>query len=184
MAEVLREEPFCFESCVWLSHHQGSGSGVLGGRKLDGSGGKITDFLVKNRMTDNVAIVEIKTPQTRLLNKGQYRGGVYVPSAALSGAVNQALDQQHQFEREILTLKGRSEVDNIQSYAVHCCLIVGQIPMNADHKKSFELFRRNSKNVEVITFDELLRKLKDLLGFLGPGRRTQRKWLQKTCHSE
>ena len=139
----------------------------LGGRKLDGRGGKITDFLVKNRMTDNAAIVEIKTPQTRLLNKGQYRGGVYVPSAALSGAVNQALDQQYQFEREILVLKGKNDIDNIESYAVRCCLIVGKIPVDPDRKKSFELFRRNSKNVEVVTFDELLRKLKDLLSFLG-----------------
>lgn len=138
----------------------------IGGRRLDGRGAKITDFLVKNRMTDNAAIVEIKTPQTRLLNKSRYRGGVYVPSAALSGAVNQALDQQHQFEKEILVLKDKNERDMIQSYAVHCCLIVGKIPVEVDRKKSFELFRRNSKNVEIVTFDELLHKLKDLLSFL------------------
>ena len=63
----------------------------VGGRKLWGRGGKIADFVVKNTMTNNVAIIEIKTPKVKLLNQTIYREGVYTPSKELSGAINQAL---------------------------------------------------------------------------------------------
>ena len=138
----------------------------VGGRKLSGRGDTFTDFLVKNSLTDNTAIVEIKTPDTRLLNDKQYRSGVFVPSRNLSGAVNQALDQKYKFEREIVQFMASSEIYDIKSYAVHCCLIIGKMPEEGEQKKCFELFRRNSKDVDIVTFDELLAKLKNLRDFL------------------
>ena len=138
----------------------------VGGRKLSGRGDTFTDFLVKNSLTDNTAVVEIKTPDTKLLNDKEYRRGVFTPSPKLSGAVNQALDQKYKFEREISQFKENSGIYDIKSYAVHCCLIVGAMPDTDDQKKSFELYRGNSKDVEIITFDELLQKLKNLRDFL------------------
>ena len=138
----------------------------VGGRKLSGSGEKITDFLVKNSLTNNTALVEIKRPKAELLNKRPYRNGVYTPASELSGAINQALDQKYQFEREFAQIKVNSKLTDIESYAVHCCLIIGMTPTDDDKKKSFELFRRNSKDVEIVTFDELLEKLKQLRNFL------------------
>ena len=138
----------------------------VGGRKLSGSGGTITDFLVKNSLTNNTALVEIKKPKTELLNKKPYRNGVYAPASDLSGAINQALDQKYHFEREFAQIKVNSRPADIESYAVHCCLIIGMTPTDDDKKKSFELFRRNSKDVEIVTFDELLEKLKQLRNFL------------------
>ena len=49
----------------------------VGGRKLSGRGEKITDFLVKNSMTNNTAVVEIKTPGAKLLKENQFRRGVF-----------------------------------------------------------------------------------------------------------
>ena len=138
----------------------------VGGRKLSGRGEKLADFLVKNTMTNNTAIVEIKTPYTKLLNDRPYRDGVFTPSALLSGSINQALDQKYKLEREITQIKENSRIQDIRSYSVHCCLIVGTMPNDEDQRKSFELFRRNSKDVEIITFDELLQKLKNLNDFL------------------
>jgi Leucine-rich repeat (LRR) protein len=138
----------------------------VGGRKLSGSGEKITDFLVKNSLTNNTAIFEIKTPQADLLNKTEFRNGVYTPSAELSGSINQALDQKYQFEGQIAHIKNNSRIYDIESYSVHCCLIIGTMPSGYDQLKSFELFRRNSKDVEIFTFDELLEKLKQLRDFL------------------
>ena len=138
----------------------------VGGRKFSGKGDKFTDFLVKNSMTDNTAIVEIKTPQTKLLNQSAYRDGIYTPSSHLSGSINQALDQKYQFEREFTNIKDNSRLPDIKSYSVHCCLIIGMMPSEDDQRKSFELFRGNSKAVEIITFDELLKKLKNLRDFL------------------
>ena len=138
----------------------------VGGRKLSGDGEKITDFLVKNSLTNNTAVFEIKTPQTRVLNVKPFREGVYTPSADLSGSINQALDQKYQFQKQVAQIKDNTRLYDIESYAVHCCLVVGTTPEGVDRQKSFELFRRNSKDVEIVTFDELLEKLKQLATFL------------------
>ena len=138
----------------------------IGGRKLSGSGEKITDFLVKNSLTNNTAIFEIKTPQAILLNQKPFRDGVYTPSAEFSGSINQALDQKYQLQGQIAQIKNNSRIYDIESYSIHCCLIVGKLPFGDDQLKSFELFRRNSKDIEIVTFDELLEKLKQLKNFL------------------
>jgi hypothetical protein len=138
----------------------------VGGRKLSGDGEKITDFLVKNSLTNNTAVFEIKTPQTQVLHKRPYRDGVYTPSAVLSGSINQALDQKYQFQKQVAQIKENTRLYDIESYAVHCCLVVGTTPEGEDQQKSFELFRRNSKDVEIVTFDELLEKLRQLAAFL------------------
>ena len=138
----------------------------VGGRKLSGDGEKITDILVKNSLTNNIAIFEIKTPKTLVLNKKPYRDGIYTPSTILSGSINQVLDQKYQFQKQVAHIKENSRLYDIESYAIHCCLVIGKTPDGEDQKKSFELFRRNSKDVEIVTFDELLEKLKQLSLFL------------------
>ena len=145
------------------------GQASVGGHKLSGKGETIADFLVKNSLTDNSAIIEIKTPQTMMLNKNAYRGEIYPPSGQLVGAVNQALNQKHNFEREIARIKDNSRLYDIESYSVRCCLVVGTMPADENMKKSFELFRGNSKHVEIVTFDELLEKLKGLRDLLTAG---------------
>ena len=134
----------------------------VGGHRLSGDGTKIADFLVKNSMTDNSALVEVKTPQTPLLTSRPFRGGVYSPSGALVAAVNQVLDQKYHFEREIARIKVNSHIYDIESYAVRSCLVIGKVPSHDDKKKSFELYRGNSKNVDIITFDELFAKVQQL----------------------
>lgn len=138
----------------------------VGGRKLSGSGEKITDFLVKNSLTNNTALFEIKTPRSILLSKSAYREGVFAPSHELSGSINQALDQKYQFQKQISQIKDTSRIHDIESYAVHSCLIIGTTPNDADQQKSLELFRRNSRDVQIVTFDELLKKLEQLHHFL------------------
>ena len=117
---------------------------------------------------NNTAIFEIKTPQANLLNKKPFRDGIYTPSSGLSGAINQALDQKYQFQTHIEPIRHNSRIRDLESYSVHCCLIVGRLPSDEDQLKSFELFRGNSKDVEIVTFDELLEKLRQLRSFLAP----------------
>lgn len=164
---LFNENPFilnlAFGYPIIKVHDQAS----VGGRKLSGSGDKIADFLLKNSITNNTAIFEIKTPQTKILNKTMYRDGVFTPSRDLSGSINQVLDQKYQLQKDISRLKEATRIYDIESYSIHSCLIIGQTPKDVDQQKSFELFRRNSKDVEIITFDELLVKLKQLRDFLG-----------------
>lgn len=162
----LNENPFILNMAFGYPVIKVRDQASVGGRKLSGDGEKITDFLVKNSLTNNTAIFEIKTPQTPILNKTPFRDGVYTPSADLSGSINQALDQKYQFQKQIAQIKDNTRLYDIESYAVHCCLVIGKTPDGDDRKKSFELFRRNSRDVEIVTFDELLEKLKQLSAFL------------------
>lgn len=138
----------------------------VGGRKLDGSGDKIIDYLTKNSTNSNCAIIEIKTPQATLLTARPYRANVYGPSRELAGSIAQTLDQKYHLERDIVSIKEEIRNSDLSSYSIDCCLIAGVMPTDVDQVKSFELFRRNSKGVLVTTFDELCGKLKVLHEFL------------------
>lgn len=164
--DFFNENPFILNMAFGYPVIKVRDQASVGGRKLSGDGEKITDFLVKNSLTNNTAIFEIKTPQTAILNKSPFREGVYTPSSDLSGSINQALDQKYQFQSHIAQIKHNSRISDLESYAVHCCLVIGKTPEGDDRKKSFELFRRNSKDVEIVTFDELHEKLKQLSAFL------------------
>lgn len=164
--DFINENPFILNMAFGYPVIKVRDQASVGGRKLSGDGDKITDFLVKNSLTNNTAIFEIKTPQTPILNKTPFRDGVFTPSTDLSGSINQALDQKYQFQKQIAQIKDNTRLYDIESYAVHCCLVIGKTPDGDDPKKSFELFRGNSKDVEIVTFDELLEKLKQLSAFL------------------
>ena len=165
----FEENPFILNMAFGYPIVVVQGRASVGGRAFTGRGEKFTDFLVKNSMTNNAAIVEIKTPVARLLNATAYRGDLFVPSTDLSAGINQALDQKQRFERQIVNFEDSSRRHDIEAYAIQCCLIVGRMPGDEMKLRSFELFRSNSKDVEIITFDELLTKLKSLLKFLSGG---------------
>jgi hypothetical protein len=101
-----------------------------------------------------------------LLVKRPYRGGVYAPSEELSGAVAQVLDQRHQLQNDINSKKIASKAYDVFTYGVPCIVIAGRSPATDEEKKSLELYRNNLRDVIVITFDELLVKLKALHEFL------------------
>ncbi len=163
---LFNENPFILGLAFGYPIIKIQGHASIGGRKFSGEGDKITDFLVKNNITNNAAIFEIKTPQTSLFNKTKYRESVYVSSSHFSGAINQLLDQQYKFQKEIAAIKENSRMTNLETYSVHGVLVIGKTPADLDQQKSFELFRGNSKEISIITFDELLEKLKQLHLFL------------------
>ena len=138
----------------------------MGGRTLSGSGDTIADFLVKNRLSNNAALFEIKKPGTQLLRKTPYREELYAASSDLAGAISQMLDQKSEFQKDIARIKENSRIYDLESYSVHGVLVIGTTPSHRNQQKSFELFRGNSKDVTIVTFDELLAKLKSLRDFL------------------
>ena len=164
--KIINDNPFIISIVFGYPVFKIKDQASVGGRKYSGAGDKITDFLVKNDLTDNTALIEIKTPGTPLLNLRPYRGGVHAPSSELSGSINQLLDQKYVFQKEITFLRGSNPKNYMESYSVECILIIGKIPNEEEKKKSFELFRHNSRDVKIFTFDELLRKLEDIYSFL------------------
>ncbi|MDF2811630.1 MAG: hypothetical protein K0S56_2661 [Microvirga sp.] len=138
----------------------------VGGTRFDGRGGKLADYLLRLGGLGNLAIIEIKRPATKLVETTQYREGLHGPSSDLAGAVSQVLDQRHKLQLEINHKKVSSNVFDVFTYAVSCIVIAGVMPTIETEKKSLELYRHNLRDVGVITFDELLIKLRSLYEFL------------------
>lgn len=135
-----------------------------GGKNIQNKGGKFADFLYKNKLTNNIAFIEIKTHNTALLEKRAYRGtDVFAISSGLSGALNQVLDQRENLQHNFYSLKANSKDKSFESYNPRCLIVIGEITsLNSDQIQAFELIRSNSKDVTIITFDEVLEKIKGL----------------------
>ncbi|MEL3898577.1 Shedu anti-phage system protein SduA domain-containing protein [Pseudomonas aeruginosa] len=116
-----------------------------------------------------MAIVEIKTPGSPLLRGKAYRNReVFAPDEDLSGAVSQVLYQQSKIHENWLFHRARPELQDSRPDAIKCVVITGMLPKDEMQRRSFEVFRNACKNVEVITFDELLGKLRLLSEHLTP----------------
>ena len=153
------------------------GQATVGGRSYGGAGDKRSDFLMQAASSGNLSIVEIKTPQTELLAKREYRGGIRAATPELSGALAQVLDQRWQLQRNNAMLaddykRQQRTADRLdrgaspETYAVQCVIIAGRSPEDLNEQKSFELYRNGLAGVLVLTFDELLLKLTTLLDIL------------------
>ncbi|MDO6500472.1 Shedu immune nuclease family protein [Photobacterium sanguinicancri] len=133
------------------------------------SSGKRVDALMKTKgIISNLCFVEIKTHATHLLDNKPYRASCWAPSRELAGAVAQVqgtvasavdtLSHKVSLSDEHGNLTGE-EAYNFQpkSYLVIGNLeeFVGEHGVNKDKLRSFELYRKNINNPEIITFDEL-----------------------------
>lgn len=135
----------------------------VGGKSIDNKNGKIADFLYKNTLTDNIAVIEIKTHATALIRKQSYRGtDVYAVEKELSGGINQVLDQRDNLQKAFYELQRNSKRE-FETYNSKCLIVAGRLSgMSKDARKAFELQRSNSKDVEIVTYDEVFEKLKTL----------------------
>jgi Domain of unknown function (DUF4263) len=162
---VFLDNPFVLSLAFGLPIIAVGGQVSVGGRTFAGTGEKLADFVYRNGFTENITLIEIKTPDAKLLGV-EFRSGIFSPSQGLVGTVNQILDQRYQLQKNISQLKENSRITDMQSYAIKCMIVIGTTPGKPDEKKSFELFRNNLNEVLVVTFDELLEKLRLLLAFL------------------
>ena len=77
----FQEHPFLLSMIFGRPFVKIADQASVGGRNLVGGGDAITDFLAKNELTNNAALLEIKTPDLNLLSKREYRRSVYAPSS-------------------------------------------------------------------------------------------------------
>lgn len=139
------------------------------GSALTGAGAQIGDFLFKE-YGQALAIVEIKTPETALLQKDAYRGReVFGPNSKLSGAVTQVLFQQSELRKRWMThVHDNSTLRLSDADVIKCVVVAGRTPTDPAKLRSFEVFRNACKDVDIVTFDELLAKLEFLEKQLAP----------------
>ena len=135
----------------------------VGGKSLDNKGGNVCDFIYRNKMTQNVALIEIKTPCTEIVGK-PYRE-TYSMSLDMSGAVNQVLNYRDELQKNFSTLtRDLEEADTVRAFSPKCVVVIGKIStLNAKQQTAFELYRNSFNNLTIITFDELHQKICDLM---------------------
>lgn len=136
----------------------------VGGKTVQNRGGGIVDFLVQNELTKNAALVEIKTPNTPLLEQRFYRDGVWPPSTDLSGAVVQVLSYRDRLLKEYRSLSS-GQTKLFEAFEPSCTVIIGIVAgLDEAQRSSFELFRSQVGAVSVVTFDELFEKTRRVIG--------------------
>lgn len=132
-----------------------------------GQPGKTADGLMRTRAEiSQYVLIEIKRDATALLQDDKYRAGCWAVSAELSAAVTQAQKTGHQFAhnrfRDLLTDRDGNETgDVIYSVEPRSYLVVGnmaELRFNGDKIACFELYRRNIRSPEILTFDELFER--------------------------
>ena len=162
----LKENPYIISQTFLFPVIILEDKAYVGGKGIGNSGGNLLDFLFAHRLNSNVALVEIKTPITPLLGS-RYRTGAYSVSQDLSGSINQVLNYKDSLTKEYDSLVRHSRCD-FQVFEPKCVVIVGCISSLKDEEqlRSFELFRSNLKNVQIVTYDELFDKLEMLLHLL------------------
>lgn len=148
------------------------GKAYVGGKGYDNKGGKEADFLFKNKLTDNVSIVEIKTPLKKIFDRNTpYRKpDIYSIGKEVSGGLIQVMSQKDKLQKGFYAIsKG-----GYKSFNPKCVLIIGDLKrLREDQLESFELFRNNIKGCEIITYDELLERTNLILGqFISNGKKS------------
>ncbi len=144
---------------------------VVRGHDVTGAG-KRTDALLKTAgVLSSLCLVEIKKPNTSLLEGEAYRPDCWQASRELSGGIAQS-QKTVQKTLENLPVEFRPADKNgnptgevLYSYRPKSFLLIGKLSefmtnhgTNREKFASFELLRRNTIAPEIITFDELFER--------------------------
>lgn len=138
------------------------------------SHGKRVDALLRTRgIISSLCFVEIKTHKTELLQTKSYRSGCWAPSDELAGGISQVQGTVSRATEAIFNKLSISDDDGNPTgeeafnYIPKSFMVIGSLQefmtengVNEDRYRSFELFRRNTTNPEIITFDELYERAK------------------------
>lgn len=161
--EFLKDNSWIFSSIFAQPVILYKREAYVGGKTIDNKNGKFNDFLIKNSLSDNVSFLEIKTHKTKILENTAYRGNdVFSATKDLSGSIAQVLNQRENFQKEFYMIKVKSQ-GNFETFNSKCVVLIGSTKdLSEKQRQSFELYRNNCKDVEILTFDELQTKIESL----------------------
>lgn len=136
----------------------------LSDAELDGSNTVIADYLLGDKLF--TTFVEIKKPSTSIFGKVKNRSNAWSLSEDLINSVSQILEQKASglIKLEKNQFNKNGQLIQQKAYDSKVVLIIGhwkELEKSANDlekevkKKTFELFRRDSRSVEIITYDEL-----------------------------
>lgn len=135
---------------------------------IDGKNEVITDFLLGDKKF--TTFVEIKKPTTPLFSNRMNRANSWGLSTELMYAVSQILEQKASglIKLDSEGFDSHGNAIKQKAYDSKVILIIGnwrEIESCSEReqkikRKTFELFRRDSRNIEILTFDELYDRAK------------------------
>lgn len=132
----------------------------VGGKGIDNKRGNIVDFIYLNKLSENVALIEIKTPKTNIIHS-KYRQS-YSFTEDMSGSINQVINYRNNLIKNYNSIRDNS-IEEFKVFSPKCIVIIGKIKdMNSNEIGAFESFRNSLNNIEIIAFDEILQRIKDL----------------------
>lgn len=134
----------------------------VGGMSIDRKDAKFVDYIFSGSTNNEAILIEIKTPTMKLLGS-KYRK-VYRPSAELSGSLVQISDYKNTLMQNLSSLTKDLKKD-LTAFNPRCLIIAGNGEKELDNevkRRSFELYRSSHQNIEIITYDELFRKIEVL----------------------
>jgi hypothetical protein len=141
----------------------------FGGTNVTGRGAQRGDFLAVTEAEKRFTVlVEIKKPSATLVADEPYRNQAHLIGAHLAGGVAQL--QVNCRTWEISGSREEQTAERLRGSDAHTLgpkgiLVIGHTRQldSIGKRGTFELFRRNMHNPEIITFDELLERSKHLL---------------------
>jgi hypothetical protein len=150
--------------------HQIQEQPYVGGRGISRTGAQEGDFLLSTHASVRFTVlVEIKTPDAALVLDAEYRNRTYRLGPELTGGVAQVQQQCWRWAVEgsrTDAARERLEEQQIFTHEPRGILVIGNlnvIAANRDKIRTFESFRRNLMQPEVLTFDELLARAEQIV---------------------
>jgi hypothetical protein len=140
----------------------------VGGTNVTGKGGQKGDFLLGSSGDVRFSVlVEIKTPDTPLLGKTKYRNGAWKIGEELADGASQMQANVEAWTRTATQVENEEWSDETGVITVQPkgILVIGHL-RQLDRKtkvRTFERFRQNLWNPEIITYDELRDRAKFLV---------------------
>lgn len=136
------------------------------GSTFDRAGKRADGLLLTKAEVSQYVLVEIKKNGTELLSRSEYRSGCWGVSDELSNAVTQTQKTVFEFSRDRFREHLKDEYGNDTGQIVYAVeprsyLIIGNLAQllgNDDKIACFELYRRNTRAPEILTFDELYQR--------------------------
>lgn len=149
---------------------------VTSGHNVHQSGKRVDAFVKTRGYISSLCFIEIKTHRTSLLHKDAYRAECWNVSAELAGSIAQVQKTVQKAVKELQTRLDFEESDGVPTgevafmYQPKAYVVIGSLQefvkdgyINEQKFSSFELFRRNITNPEIVTFDELFERAKNIV---------------------
>ena len=141
---------------------------ITTGHTFDQAGKRVDGLLMTRAEVSQFVLVEVKKSDTAILKSDAYRVGCWAPSSELVGAVTQIQKTVFEFARKhfrsrLKSIDGADTNTEVYSIEPRSYLVIGnyqELLGNDDKITSFELYRRNTRSPEILTFDELFERAK------------------------